>query len=186
MPGLGLSWDETVYASQVSLHVPAAYFDPARARGISLLTAPAAAFTTSATTLHAYLAVASGLALLARCWCGAGWVLALAGLALTGLWVTQYYGPQAMPDLWVRCPAWPRSASSCAPPAVGRPGPGRAAAGSAAAASAAARYGGCTWRARGRAASDFTSGSGMSCGPASGPTLCRPCVAGYRYPVLIL
>ena len=31
---MGLSWDESVYVSQVSSHVPAAYFDPARARGV--------------------------------------------------------------------------------------------------------------------------------------------------------
>lgn len=29
------------------------------------------------------------------------WMLALAGVILGGLWVAQYYGPQAMPDLWV-------------------------------------------------------------------------------------
>jgi hypothetical protein len=36
-PDLGLGWDETVYVSQVSGHVPAAFFSAPRARGISLL-----------------------------------------------------------------------------------------------------------------------------------------------------
>jgi len=44
---LGLSWDETVYVSQVSAHAPAAWFDPARARGIPLLVAPVALLTSS-------------------------------------------------------------------------------------------------------------------------------------------
>lgn len=41
-PDLGLGWDETVYVSQVSGHVPAAYFSAPRSRGISLLVAPIA------------------------------------------------------------------------------------------------------------------------------------------------
>jgi len=105
VPRLGLSWDETVYVSQVSAHAPAAYFDPARARGISLLVAPVALLTSSVTALHVYLALASGLGLFLALvvWrpLRPGWLLALAGLAFGGLWVTQYYGPQAMPDLWV-------------------------------------------------------------------------------------
>ena len=42
-PRMGLSWDESVYVSQVSGHAPAAWFDPARARGVPLLVAPVAA-----------------------------------------------------------------------------------------------------------------------------------------------
>lgn len=104
-PRMGLSWDETVYVSQVSGHAPAAFFDPARARGVPLLVAPVAAVTASVTALRCYLAVASGLALFVAllAWRGlrpAG-LLALAGLTFAGLWTAQYYGPQAMPDLWV-------------------------------------------------------------------------------------
>ena len=102
---LGLSWDEVVYVSQVSAHVPAAYFDPARARGIPLLVAPVTLLTSSQTALRGYLSVASGLglflALLAWRRLRPGWILALAGLSFGGLWVAQYYGPQAMPDEWV-------------------------------------------------------------------------------------
>jgi hypothetical protein len=105
VPHLGLSWDETVYVSQVSGHAPAAYFDPARSRGIPLLAAPVALLTSSVAALHAYLAVASGiglfLALLTWRPLRPAWMLALAGVIFGGLWTAQYYGPQAMPDLWV-------------------------------------------------------------------------------------
>jgi hypothetical protein len=104
-PRMGLGWDETVYVSQFSAHAPAAFFDPARARGVPLLVAPVALVTSSVVALRVYLAVASGLGLLAALWAWRrlrpGWVLALAGLAFGGLWVSQYYGPQAMPDEWV-------------------------------------------------------------------------------------
>ena len=102
---LGLSWDEVVYVSQVSGHVPAAFFDPARSRGVSLLVAPVTMITSSIAVLRAYLAVASGLALfgslLAWRHSRPAWILALAGLTFGGLWVTLYYGPQAMPDEWM-------------------------------------------------------------------------------------
>ncbi len=101
----GLSWDEVVYISQVTRHVPAAPFDPARSRGIPLLAAPIALLTTSVTVLRAYLAVASGLGLLGAllAWrrLRPAWVLAIAGLSFGGLWVAQFYGPQAMPDEWM-------------------------------------------------------------------------------------
>jgi hypothetical protein len=102
---MGLSWDEVVYVSQVSAHAPAAYFDAARARGITLLVAPVTLITSSVAALRVYLALASGLGLLGALWAWRplrpAWVLALAGLAFGGLWVSQYYGPQAMPDEWV-------------------------------------------------------------------------------------
>jgi hypothetical protein len=104
-PRMGLSWDETVYVSQVSAHAPTAYFDPARARGISLLVAPVALVTSSVIALRLYLAFLAGLGLLAALWVWRplrpAWVLALAGVAFAGLWVALYYGPQAMPDEWV-------------------------------------------------------------------------------------
>ncbi len=101
----GLSWDEVVYVSQVTRHLPAAPFDPARSRGIPLLVAPIALVTSSITALRVYLAIASGGALLGSllAWrrLRPAWMLALAGLAFGSLWVTQYYGPQAMPDEWL-------------------------------------------------------------------------------------
>jgi hypothetical protein len=102
---MGLGWDETVYVSQVSPHAPAAFFSAPRARGISLLVAPVAGLTSSTAALRCYLAVLSGagLFLALSAWRGLRptRVLALAGALFAGLWVTQFYGPQAMPNLWV-------------------------------------------------------------------------------------
>ncbi|MFJ6701270.1 MULTISPECIES: hypothetical protein [unclassified Streptomyces] len=104
-PGLGLGWDEGVYVSQVSGHVPAAYFSAPRARGISLLVAPVATWSDSTVLLRIYLAVLSGLALhlALRVWRGhlGTAVLPLAGALFGSLWVTLFYGPQAMPNYWV-------------------------------------------------------------------------------------
>ncbi len=104
-PHMGLSWDEVVYVSQFSGHAPAAYFDPARARGITLLVAPVALATSSIAALRVYLSLVSGLglflALLVWRRTRPAWVLALAAVMFGGLWVAQYYGPQAMPDEWV-------------------------------------------------------------------------------------
>jgi hypothetical protein len=103
-PRMGLSWDETVYVSQVSGHAPAAYFDPARARGVPLLVAPVTELTHSVAALRVYLAIASGAGLTAALWVWRrlrpAWVLGLAAVLFGGLWVAQYYGPQAMPDMW--------------------------------------------------------------------------------------
>ncbi|WP_051831672.1 hypothetical protein [Streptomyces violens] len=103
--GQGLGWDETVYVSQVNPHAPAAFFSAPRARGVTLLVAPVATWTDSTTVLRIYLALASGIALYLalRVWrrLQPPGVLALAGLLFGGLWVTLFYGSQAMPNLWV-------------------------------------------------------------------------------------
>ncbi|GHA30940.1 MULTISPECIES: hypothetical protein [Streptomyces] len=104
-PGLGLGWDETVYVSQVSGHAPAAFFSAPRARGVSLLVAPVAAWSSSTALLRVYLALLSGLALFLalRAWRGLFpvRVLAFGGALFASLWVTLFYGPQAMPNYWV-------------------------------------------------------------------------------------
>ncbi|MFI6564325.1 hypothetical protein [Streptomyces sp. NPDC050534] len=104
-PTLGLGWDETVYISQVSGHAPAAFFSAPRARGVSLLVAPITSWSSSTTVLRVYLALLSGLGmyLALRAWRGLlpVRVLALAGALFASLWVTLFYGPQAMPNLWV-------------------------------------------------------------------------------------
>jgi hypothetical protein len=104
-PHLGLSWDEAVYVSQLSIHAPAANLDPARARGVSLLAAPVTMLTSSILALRVYLSLLSGtgllLALLAWRRLRPAWLLALAGACYASLWTAQYYGPQAMPDEWV-------------------------------------------------------------------------------------
>ncbi|WP_425336864.1 hypothetical protein, partial [Streptomyces sviceus] len=104
-PGMGLGWDETVYVSQVGAQAPAAFFSAPRARGVSLLVAPIASWSTSTELLRVYLAVLSGLGLYLalRAWRGLfpARVLAAGGALFASLWVTLFYGPQAMPNYWV-------------------------------------------------------------------------------------
>ncbi|NEC92629.1 hypothetical protein [Streptomyces sp. SID12501] len=104
-PGMGLGWDESVYVSQVASHAPASFFSAPRARGVPLLVAPVAAWSSSTALLRIYLAVLSGLALFLalRAWRGLfpARVLATAGALFATLWVTLFYGPQAMPNYWV-------------------------------------------------------------------------------------
>ncbi|MET9834246.1 hypothetical protein ABZ078_34255 [Streptomyces sp. NPDC006385] len=104
-PTLGLGWDEVVYVSQVGTEAPAAFFSAPRARGVSLLAWPIASWSSSTTLLRVYLAVLSGLGLYValRAWRGLfpSRVLAAAGALFATLWMTLFYGPQAMPNLWV-------------------------------------------------------------------------------------
>ncbi|GHH00081.1 hypothetical protein [Streptomyces lanatus] len=104
-PSMGLGWDEVVYVSQVARDAPAAFFSAPRARGVPLLVWPIASWSSSTTLLRIYLAVLSGLALYLalRAWRGLFpvRVLAGAGAFFATLWVTLFYGPQAMPNLWV-------------------------------------------------------------------------------------
>ncbi|MFF1699733.1 hypothetical protein ACFVXC_39905 [Streptomyces sp. NPDC058257] len=104
-PGMGLGWDEAVYVSQVSGHAPAAFFSAPRSRGISLLVAPVASWSSSTSLLRVYLAVLSGLGLFLalRVWRGLFpvRVVALAGALFATLWVTVFYGPEVMPNYWV-------------------------------------------------------------------------------------
>jgi hypothetical protein len=69
-----------------------------------LLVAPVAALTGSIAELRVYLSLASGFGLTLALWTWRrlrpAWVLGLAGVMFGGLWVAQYYGPQAMPDVW--------------------------------------------------------------------------------------
>ncbi|MEU3604265.1 hypothetical protein AB0E83_02165 [Streptomyces sp. NPDC035033] len=104
VPGTGLGWDEAVYVSQVGGNAPPAYFSAPRARGVTYLVAPVAAFTASTAVLRLYLALLSGAALFGALWV---WrpllparVLVLAGALFASLWVTLFYGPRVMPNLW--------------------------------------------------------------------------------------
>ncbi|MFE6334644.1 hypothetical protein ACFVP3_02155 [Streptomyces sp. NPDC057806] len=104
-PTMGLGWDEAVYVSQVGDQAPAAFFSAPRARGVSLLVAPVASWSSSTGLLRVYLALLSGavLFLALRAWRGLfpARVLAAAGALFASLWVTLFYAPQAMPNLWV-------------------------------------------------------------------------------------
>lgn len=103
--GTSLGWDETVYVSQVTPGSEPAFFSAPRARGITFLVAPLTALTSSVAALRVYLALLSGAGLFLAL---AVWprllparVVALAGALFAGLWVTVFYGPQVMPNLWV-------------------------------------------------------------------------------------
>ncbi|HMD91712.1 MAG TPA: hypothetical protein VKG80_03630 [Trebonia sp.] len=234
-PRMGLSWDEAVYVSQVSGHAPAAWFDPARARGVPLLVAPVAALSSSVAALRVYLSVASGLGLTVALWTWRrlrpAWVLALAGVLFGGLWVAQYYGPQAMPDMWsalgglaaVGCflrggkAALAGLGASVAFVTLVRPGDavylaaplvvaailiwrswpraavvvgGLVAGGAEWVVEAYARFGGIASRLH--AAGAEQGGFGLHFAlpdelrALNGPTLCRPCTVGVRYPELDL
>ncbi|WP_037841287.1 hypothetical protein, partial [Streptomyces sp. NRRL F-5126] len=102
---LGLGFDESVYVSQVSPRAPASFFSAPRARGVSYLAAPAVAVTSSTAALRCYLALLAGAGLLGALWVWRHFLparrVALAGVLFAGLWITQFYGPQAMPNLWV-------------------------------------------------------------------------------------
>ncbi|WP_367038912.1 hypothetical protein [Streptomyces sp. Je 1-332] len=104
-PGMGLGWDEAVYVSQVSGHAPAAFFSAPRSRGVSLLVAPIASWSSSTSLLRIYLALLSGLGLFLalRVWRGLfpQRVVVLAGVLFATLWVTVFYGPEVMPNYWV-------------------------------------------------------------------------------------
>ncbi|MGW4198449.1 hypothetical protein [Streptomyces sp. NPDC005004] len=105
LPRLNLGWDESVYVSQVDPRIPAAYFSAPRSRGIGLLTAPVLAVTGSVPVLRAWLALLSAAALYGAFDLWRPLIgpvrRALAAALFAGLWTTQLYGSQAMPNLWV-------------------------------------------------------------------------------------
>jgi hypothetical protein len=102
---IDLGWDESVYVSQVSPHVPTAFFSAPRARGVTLLAAPLVWLTPSLTMLRIYLTVVSSAGLVIAYW---PWTrllrpvtVALAALFLAALWMVQFYGNEVMPNLYV-------------------------------------------------------------------------------------
>jgi hypothetical protein len=100
-----LGWDETVYVSQVSPHVPTAFFSAPRARGVTLLAAPLVAVTSSVAALRVYMTVLSTAGLVIAYW---PWTrllrpvtVALAAFLLAALWMVQFYGNEVMPNIYV-------------------------------------------------------------------------------------
>lgn len=102
---LGLGYDETVYLSQINHHVPPGYFSAPRARGLPILVAPVTAWTASVFAIRVYLGILSGFGLyLAFCpWLRLrpGYIAPTAAGLFSTLWVSVYYGYQAMPNEWV-------------------------------------------------------------------------------------
>ncbi|MFF2844746.1 hypothetical protein ACFVT5_00240 [Streptomyces sp. NPDC058001] len=100
-----LGWDESVYVSQVDPRNPAAWFSAPRSRGTSFLVAPVIFATPSVLALRIALALGAAAALYGafRVWrhlVGPA-ATALGALLFAGLWTTQLYGPQAMPNMGV-------------------------------------------------------------------------------------
>ncbi len=104
-PHFWFGWDESVYISQVSRYRPALLFTAPRARGITVLLAPVAELTSSTVALRVYLAVLSavGLYLAFRPWLRLlpGYTVPLASVLFVTLWVSIFYGFEAMPNLYV-------------------------------------------------------------------------------------
>jgi hypothetical protein len=98
-----LFWDESVYASQISQHVPMPW-GAERARGLPLLVAPVTQLTSSVIALRVYLVVMAGIGLFLAmlAWRGRrpDWVVALAGVIFGGLWVAQQQASLLLPSYW--------------------------------------------------------------------------------------
>jgi hypothetical protein len=102
---LDYGWDETVYVSQVARHVPAAFFTAPRARGVTLLVAPIAAFTTNPDAVRVFLIAVSavGLVLAFRVWLpvlGARSVVVAAAI-FASLWQVHVYASEVYPNYWI-------------------------------------------------------------------------------------
>ncbi len=96
--------DEMTYIAKTSVHASGVFLPPVHGHGVGLLAAPVTLFTTSLVALRVWMAVLSALGLFLGmlCWRGIrpAWVLALAGLILASLAITQNSGVQVYPDWW--------------------------------------------------------------------------------------
>jgi len=96
--------DEMTYIAKTSIHASGVFLPPVHGHGVGLLAAPVTLFTTSLVALRIWMAVLSalGLFLAVFCWRGLrpAWVLAIAGLILASLAITQNSGVQVYPDWW--------------------------------------------------------------------------------------
>jgi hypothetical protein len=98
----GFGDDETVYISQLDRWVPAGFFSAPRARGVTLLTAPATLVSSSVTLMRFWLALVSGVGLYLSF---IPWlrlrnnaVVPVAAALWSCLWVSIYYSYEAMPN----------------------------------------------------------------------------------------
>ena len=99
-----LGTDEITYIARTSVHVSGVMLPPVHGQGAGLLAAPVTLFTGSVLVIRIWMALLSavGLFLAMLCWRGLrpAWVLALAGLILGSLAITQDSGVQIYPDWW--------------------------------------------------------------------------------------
>ena len=107
----GFGWDETVYLSQINRFVPPGIWSAPRSRGLTLLVAPATLLTFSTAATRLWLALLTSVLLYVgfRPWLRLipAYAVALAALLLSSLWMTIFYGAEAMPNLFVACFAVP-------------------------------------------------------------------------------
>ena len=100
-----LGWDESIYVSQFGRHAPPTWFGAPRARGVTLVAAPVVALTASTVVLRLWLIAVSALAIFAAFHSWTRLVrsdlVAYAAAGFVTLWVTEFYGAQVMPNLYV-------------------------------------------------------------------------------------
>jgi len=101
---LPLGTDEITYIARTSVRVSGVMLPPVHGQGAGLLAAPVTLVTESLLAIRIWMALLSavGLFLAVLCWRGLRpmWVLALAGLILASLAITQDSGVQIYPDWW--------------------------------------------------------------------------------------
>jgi hypothetical protein len=99
-----LGTDEITYIARTSVRVSGVMLPPVHGQGAGLLAAPVTLITESLLAIRIWMALlsAAGLFLAMLCWRGLRpmWVLALAGLILASLAITQDSGVQIYPDWW--------------------------------------------------------------------------------------
>jgi len=99
-----LGTDEITYIARTSVRASGVQLPPVHGQGAGLLAAPVTLFTDSLLAIRIWMALlsAAGLFLAMLCWRGLRpmWVVALAGLILASLAITQDSGVQIYPDWW--------------------------------------------------------------------------------------
>lgn len=99
-----LGTDEITYIARTSVRVSGVMLPPVHGQGAGLLAAPVTLVTDSLLAIRIWMALlsAAGLLLAMLCWRGLRpmWVLAVAGLVLGSLAITQDSGVQIYPDWW--------------------------------------------------------------------------------------
>jgi hypothetical protein len=99
-----LGTDEITYIARTSVRVSGVMLPPVHGQGVGLLAAPVTLVTGSLLAIRIWMAVLSavGFFLTMLCWRGIRpmWVLALAGLIIASLAISQDSGVQIYPDWW--------------------------------------------------------------------------------------
>lgn len=98
------AWDEAVYASQISRHVPMVWA-ATRGRGMPLIDAPVTLFTGSEVALRVYLTLLAGVALFVTLLIWSRFasfkVTVIAGLLWSSIWIVTSETSQNMGNLWL-------------------------------------------------------------------------------------